>query len=92
MSKIPAQRFDTMAELEGVPGAFSFEAEDKGIFYNCPCGCDTKGFIPFRNKVTDRPSWNWDGNRDAPTLDPSIQRTQGCKWHGHLIAGVWQSA
>lgn len=33
----------------------------------------------------------WDGNRDAPTFNPSIDCTNGGKrpgfWHGYIIAG-----
>ena len=87
-----ATRCNTMAEMEGTPGAFCFEANDAGLFYNCPCGCETQGFIPFAGKVTGhKHSWNWDGNKDQPTLLPSIQRTTGCKWHGHLKVGIWST-
>lgn len=33
------------------------------------------------------PVWHWDGNREAPTLSPSIGCDHRCGWHGHLIAG-----
>jgi hypothetical protein len=35
-----------------------------------------------------RPSWVWDGNRDAPTFSPSIN-CQTCpgKWHGYIERG-----
>lgn len=32
-----------------------------------------------------RPSWEWDGNREAPTFSPSID-CKGC-WHGYIRAG-----
>lgn len=78
-------------DLDARPGAFQFEANDKGLFYTCPCGCGDEGFIGFRG-LSDpaRPSWIWNGNRQAPTLDPSIRRTVGCKWHGYLQAGIWK--
>lgn len=40
-----------------------------------------------------RPSWAWDGNREAPTLTPSILHhwdagPEGAgEWHGYLTAG-----
>ena len=44
--------------------------------------------------VTDnRPVWQWDGNREKPTLSPSI----GCgprpdfHWHGYLKAGRFEA-
>lgn len=35
-----------------------------------------------------RPSWVWDGNRDAPTFSPSIN-CLSCpgKWHGYIENG-----
>lgn len=38
------------------------------------------------------PDWLWDGNKQAPTLAPSIRRMGGCAFHGYLQAGVWNSA
>lgn len=32
-------------------------------------------------------SWNWDGNRDQPTLTPSIDGGIG-HWHGWVTAGM----
>jgi len=41
--------------------------------------------------------WGWDGNREAPTLTPSINclavkedgtPAGGCGWHGFITAGV----
>ena len=39
--------------------------------------------------VPPKPSWLWDGNKDAPTLTPSIAcgMPKGCDWHGHMRAG-----
>ncbi len=35
------------------------------------------------------PSWAWDGNKEAPTLSPSIRCFTGDQtlWHGYLRAG-----
>lgn len=82
---IPVERHD---DLDGRPGAFCFEATDRGLFYVCPCGCGAEGFLGFRDRA-DRPSWIWDGHRVNPTLAPSIRRTAGCRWHGHLVGGNW---
>jgi hypothetical protein len=76
--------------LEGTPGTFCFEADEKGLFYECPCGCGSQGFLGFRGRTKpSRPSWIWNGNREQPTLTPSIRRLSGCKWHGHLVHGAW---
>jgi len=76
------------------PGAFTFEAEGKGLLYACPCGCGAIGYLPFRGVVgnEDHPSWIWDGSREAPTLQPSVLRGADCRWHGWLRAGVWVTA
>ena len=75
---------------DAAPGSFTFEASEKGLFYVCPCGCGATGYLGFRGRTEpDRPSWEWDGNRTHPTLEPSIRRTLGCKWHGYLHGGVW---
>jgi hypothetical protein len=89
---VPAQRVADDADLDVAPaGAFQFEAFQRGMFYVCPCGCGTQGYLGFRG-LSDppHPSWEWDGNPDQPTLSPSIQRTAGCRWHGYLTKGMWQ--
>jgi hypothetical protein len=34
-----------------------------------------------------RPQWDWDGNRDAPTMHPSINCGGHCGWHGYIRKG-----
>jgi hypothetical protein len=36
------------------------------------------------------PAWKWDGNREAPTLSPSINVID--RWHGYLKAGKLETA
>ena len=83
------------------PGSYNFFCQHgdqeneppRGIRYTCPCGCGEPGALYFRGRSPPgepgRPSWNWDGVRSAPTLEPSIQRNTGCKWHGFLERGWW---
>lgn len=80
------------------PGSFCFtqkygdpdDAPVFGIHYVCPCGCGAHGSIAFRGRGYDnRPEWDWDGDREYPTLKPSIQRNTGCRWHGWLTRGYW---
>jgi Family of unknown function (DUF6527) len=58
-------------------------------------GCASKGLcwhpiapsIPNSNGAV----WSWDGNREQPSLSPSIycqQEKGGCGFHGHLSSGV----
>lgn len=42
--------------------------------------------------VADKAFWNWDGNKNAPTLSPSILvwgngRNNPATWHGYLRNG-----
>lgn len=73
------------------------QEETCGLFYKCPCGCGRVGYLPFRGRGRDggqRPSWTWDGNKEKPTLAPSIHSDKakgGCGWHGHLTAGIFKS-
>ena len=32
-------------------------------------------------------TWHWDGNREAPTITPSINCEQRCGWHGNITNG-----
>lgn len=34
-----------------------------------------------------RPQWDWDGNRENPTLSPSINCEGHCGWHGYVRGG-----
>lgn len=47
--------------------------------------------LPVDRVITSNP-WNWNGNRDAPTLTPSILHWGNGKgspatWHGYLTDG-----
>lgn len=76
-------------------GTFAFLTNQSGeiaaIDYICPCGCGAHGCLTIRKKGGDSPSWLWDGNEETPTLEPSIQRKAGCRWHGYLTKGVWRT-
>ena len=77
--KREAQRGDYEIAL-GSDGAPEF------IFVCCP-GCGSVFPLPLRPGAKD--SWAWDGNRDAPTLTPSINHV-GC-WHGFLSEGEFKA-
>lgn len=70
-----------------------------GISFNCPCGCDTRAFVYFKNPLDGgeqsdgtAPAWDRTGETfDNLTLRPSILRGDGCGWHGHLTDGVFKS-
>jgi hypothetical protein len=73
------------------PGEFKFWRQagaesEGGLHFGCPCGCGALLGIGFGPN-----GWAWDGNRDKPTVTPSIQHMNGCKWHGFLTAGEFRS-
>ena len=83
---VVATRVDDI-DADGVP-AGAFEMRDpRGLEYICPCGCGRHGWLAFKPEVS--PSWLWNGNRDKPTLEPSIHHRD--HWHGYLRNGVWES-
>jgi len=97
---VKATRVDDIDEKDGPPGAFEFfdtaDRKDAGIIFICPCGCRSHGALEFRPSPS--PSWEWNGDREAPTLTPSVHDQitlrDGSKrthWHGYLTAGVWES-
>lgn len=57
------------------------------IRYVCPCGCGRLRRVPAYMGEKKERTWNWDGNKDKPTLTPSIACLEGCKWHGYITHG-----
>lgn len=68
-------------------GLFRVDDDGRHILLTCPCNCGTTMHLPINVKI-DR-HWLWDGNRDVPSLDPSIRDMGGCHFHGFLKQGVW---
>lgn len=81
------------------------QVNDHGVTYSalmfvCP-GCAAGGpegyaglhMLPVNSPDIGKPSWDFDGNLDAPTLSPSIL-THGSETiptcHSFLVAGVFQ--
>lgn len=78
-------------------GAIAEHKEDGGrgfcrLTYGCPrTGKPCGGImIGHPDKPERSPSWKWDGNVEAPTLEPSINCTGGCGWHGYLQQGEFR--
>lgn len=86
---------DIDSKMGQIPGAVEYTTNKRGhydgIFYRCPCGCGKSRFLSLSGK---KPWWNWDGNLQKPTLDPSvIDDADGVThWHGWLMSGVWVRA
>jgi hypothetical protein len=87
-----------------IPGAIQYALDGRGLFYICPCGCGKEGYLAFEGKQKvqgyarryDGPTWEWDGNKESPTLSPSILHEQKCvddvkvHWQGWLRGGVFE--
>lgn len=61
------------------------------LFLFCPCGCGLENHLLVGANFKPggaRSSWRWNGSRNAPTLDPSINMVG--HWHGWLRNGVWE--
>lgn len=90
---VVAMRVDRI-DAHAVAGNFKISGSDgyARILYICPCGCGNWKDLAIFAHGTPKPpivAWRWDGNCDAPTLDPSIRDLSHCKWHGHLTAGAF---
>ena len=74
-------------------GQFDVTTEPSGqrlFWFVCPGRCKSLSAIALRPVVDgSAQSWDFDGNLDAPTLNPSINHV-GC-WHGWLRTGEFVS-
>ena len=83
-----------LGTVEGYPGASAH------ILFVCPN--NRRCSVLLGPQFVDRPNpdglcvWKWDGNMDAPSIQPSInclsdkngKPTGGCGWHGFITGGV----
>jgi hypothetical protein len=87
-----ADRDEFCRRLE--PGSFWVGEPDsdgeRSFWYVCPCGCGRRAPLTVGEnfKPADRPSWNWNGSLEAPTLTPSVHHVG--HWHGWLTDGIWK--
>lgn len=89
---VKATVVEDIDDAPGVAGAIELRADIvgcEGVAMRCPCGCGRESWLALGRE--DHPSWEWDGNRDAPTLWPSVAFKDG-HWHGFLRAGMWVQA
>jgi hypothetical protein len=102
---VPAVFTDDFGDRHEVSaGAFHFAdgydgTKDVCLLFGCPCGCGALQAIHVKPYSGARATWQWDGNRQAPTCTPSILIHQlndagekvGEHWHGFLTAGEFRS-
>lgn len=77
-----------------LPGSFCLTyngyGDVRGMNFFCPCGCGNESYLNF-NHTNGHPCWIFDGDKDHPTLHPSVSNTgMPCKWHGWLKDGFWK--
>lgn len=89
---VQATIVEAIRSIEGQSaGAVEFREIDgvvRGLACRCPCGCGEELWLPVRAKGTartERPEWEFNGNRERPVLTPSVFNTGlPCRWHGYL--------
>ena len=71
--------------------------EGIGLSFQCPCGCGQLVYVDFANpldggapvQANSNNTWDRSGDKlENITLHPSIQRMDGCKWHGYVENGM----
>jgi hypothetical protein len=86
---VPIRFVDSLVEDGVCPGDAKWFAngsvQTAGLNFVCPCGCGQVAGVSV-----EPGRWQWDGNRERPTITPSIQIMDGCRWHGFLTNGVFQ--
>lgn len=71
-------------------GAYFFTARDESILAMVPSGDDEPPrLVAFNIGKNGGPRWQWDGNRESPTLSPSLHCIG--HWHGFLRNGRFES-
>ena len=63
------------------------DAPLRGMNFVCR-GCTQVTAVRFVGKDYEDGLYHWDGNRDKPTITPSLIH-RGCGWHGYLTCGQW---
>lgn len=83
MSKL-REDLDDLDE-NGEIGDWSFSDDNENIWIRYPDGSERGDIVRLPIQSPGRKGWEWDGNREAPTLTPSINIL--VKWHGYMTAG-----
>lgn len=66
---------------------FAFSMDGSEIVLPCRGGRFQNCIIRITCGEAVHPVWHWDGNREAPTLTPSIGCDSRCGWHGNITKG-----
>lgn len=76
----------------GDVGDWCFFNDDKMIVVKYGHHIAALAFLYIKDAPMGYPQWEWDGNREAPTINPSIlvrgEKDKPPLWHGWLRAGI----
>lgn len=63
--------------------------ERRRCYFPCPLRPGRDCHVLLKPWPILAPTWDWDGNREKPTLSPSINCNGNgcCGWHGFIQAG-----
>lgn len=83
-------RTNEQGEREAIP-----RREGIGLYFDCPCGCESPVYVDFENPLdggppidSKNPKWKREGaNFEELTLNPSVRRISHCQWHGWIKKG-----
>lgn len=70
------------------PHIYNHDERRVGLEWKCPIR-DGFCWVPFKTWPIREPRWNWDGNRERPTVTPSIHCI-ACGFHANLVEGQFQ--
>ena len=82
MNPLPLTFLDPLPIWENtVPGSAQWNDGQSSLSFICPCGCASYIRLPI--KPPQEKGWQWNGNKNKPSLTPSILN-YNCRWHGFL--------
>lgn len=70
-------------------GAYRVSENGETFDCICPCGCGRYRSLPICIGTKQDRARLWNGNRELPTLSPSIRDVGTCYFHGFMTDGVW---
>lgn len=91
---ITGKRHETVEAFlaEGAVGDWAFTEDNAYICIETPGGTAILPIDPVVSAQHNKPHWTWDGNRDAPTLTPSILHHGTPEWHGWMREGKLETS
>lgn len=70
------------------PHVFEYDERRRGLEWTCPANAANRCMVAFKTWPIREPRWNWDGNREKPSVQPSIH-CMICGFHATCLKGVF---